>query len=96
MQILIYIIVGLLFWYFYYSLELFLNGMRIFWYSPFYYLFWHFLFCLPFFGKYFKLKWAKGNKEWTDMMPGRIAFVYNHIFIPFIPYFFGLVINSFL
>jgi len=78
---------GILFWYFWYGLECFLNGgtiMRHPWLFHFPLLYEEITWILPG-GRKRRLDYVHGNVELAKTLPGIPHFIFTHILIPFGP-----------
>lgn len=83
---------GFIVWFFYYGLELFLNGAHM-QKSPFYYAYQELMCILPG-GWKRKLKYCENDIELAKSLPGISHFVFTHILIPFGLFFlYMLLVN---
>lgn len=89
MDIIVCYLIGFAMWYFYYMLELFINGATLGYEGkiclmPFKFAWMEFTWLLPG-GLKKKYEHVGKDIEWLLMMPGFYYFFFTHIFLPLVP-----------
>jgi len=76
---------GLSLWWAYYGVECFINGAFGGVWMPFRCWWEEFTWNIPIIGKYYRLKFTQGDKEWAKMLPGPIHFGLVCVVLPLLP-----------